>query len=834
MSMFSNEGDDMERKMQVTGMTCAACSARVEKAAGSVDGVKDAQVNLLTGTLTFHTNNDSTVDLVAAAIIKAGYGVAKNPDAVKEKKEKQTGNTAFSLILSFVFLLVLMYFTMGKMLGLPLPSWYIGTKNLIVAGLLQFFLMLPVVFLYRGYYSRGIKAIFHGGPNMDTLIAVGSGAAIVHGIVTLFRMAYLAGNSGIDAVAEAGSHLYFESAAMILTLVSLGKFLEGRAKGKAGDAIEKLLQLRPKTANCIRDGKEITIPVDEIRVGDILTLRSGEYVAVDGVVLDGSASIDQSAITGESLPVEKNAGDDIVAATVCTHGFLKYRAVKVGQDTTLSQIIRMVEEAGGSKAPIARLADKVAGVFVPVVMGISAITFTVWMIVGYSLTFALNMAISVLVISCPCALGLATPVAIMVATGRGAAMGILFRNAQALELLHKVDTVVMDKTGTLTVGKPKVVGVIPGEVDETFLLQVAGSLERFSEHLYGKAVAEHTANTEYLRVDNFTVRPGFGVSGILGGTEYFGGNRKLMESLGIHVPDMDAHTNDGRTPLYFASEDGMYLGCLFVADVIKQDAADAVKRLEDEKVNVVMITGDNQKTATAIGRSAGIQHIYSDVLPQHKAGNIKNMRSSGACVAMVGDGINDAPALTEADVGIAMGSGTDIAMESAGVVIMGDSLMRVADAIDLSKAAIRNIKGNLFWAFFYNILGIPLAAGALYPAFGIALSPMIGAAAMSFSSVFVVTNALRLRFFGRSKKINQGLSEVEEVLPVKEPENVVLKVDGMMCSHCKARVESVCRDVPGSEDVQVDLQAKTVTVTGTPDKAMLVKVITDAGYEVME
>ncbi len=822
----------MERKMQITGMTCAACSARVEKAARSVEGVNDVQVNLLTGTMTFNAVDHNTITSVAEAVKRAGYGVKDAAEAPKMRENKPTAHSALPLVLSFVFLLALMYFTMGKMLGLPMPSWYIGNENVLVAGLLQFFLMLPVVFLNRGYYVRGLKAAFHGGPNMDTLIAVGSGAAILHGVTVLFRMAYIAGNGGMDQAAEVGRHLYFESAAMILTLVSLGKFLEGRAKGKAGDAIEKLMQLRPKTVNCIRDGNEVVVSIDEIVVGDTLILRSGEHVAVDGTVIEGGASIDQSAITGESLPVEKNMGDSLVAATVCTQGYLKYKAVKVGQDTTLSQIIRMVEEAGGSKAPIARLADKVAGVFVPVVMGVALVTFAIWMLTGYALTFALNMAISVLVISCPCALGLATPVAIMVATGRSATKGILFRNAQSLEMLHRVDTVVMDKTGTLTVGKPQIVNVSPGDVDEAFLLQVAGSLEQFSEHLYGKAVTEHTKNNGYLKVTDFTVLPGYGVSGDIGGTKYFGGNRALMEGIGITTPDMSAFMEEGKTPLYFASEEGLYLGCLLASDVPKEDAVETVKNLREAKLDVIMLTGDNEKTAAAIGRKAGIDHIISDVLPQDKANVIMNLQKRGKIVAMIGDGINDAPALMEADVGIAMGTGTDIAIDSAGVVVMGNCLRCIPEAIALSKATIRNIKQNLFWAFFYNALGIPLAAGVLYPAFGIALSPMIGAAAMSFSSVFVVSNALRLRFFGAKEDIKQKpLNNDASVASVSS--TLTLTVNGMMCSHCKAKVESVCMQTPGTESAVVDLQAKTVTVTGIPEKELLIKAITYAGYDVI-
>lgn len=491
----------------------------------------------------------------------------------------------------------------------------------------------------------------------------------------------------------------------------------------------------------------------------------------------------------------------------------------------------MVEEAGGSKAPIARLADKVAGVFVPTVMGISLITFIVWMLTGYGLPFALNMAISVLVISCPCALGLATPVAIMVATGRAATMGILFRNAQSLEMLHKIDTVVMDKTGTLTVGQPKIVNVVPGDVDETFLLSVAGSLEQFSEHLYGKAVTAYTNHIEYLIVTDFSVLPGYGVSGDIGGTKYFGGNYALMNSLGIDTPDMTEFMEEGKTPLYFGSEDGLYLGCLLAADVLKQDAIETVKILQNARLDVVMLTGDNEKTAVAIGQKAGISHIISGVIPQDKANVIKKLKNAGKNVAMIGDGINDAPALMQADVGIAMGTGTDIAMESAGIVVMGNRLRHIFDAITLSKATIRNIKQNLFWAFFYNALGIPLAAGVLYPAFGISLSPMIGAIAMSFSSVFVVSNALRLRFFGAKNEEEQDAATAEEPVTVKN-NTVTLTVLGMMCSHCKAKVESVCMDTPGTISAHVDLQAKTVTVSGNPDKEQLVKAIKDAGYDV--
>ena len=822
----------MDRQMHITGMTCAACSARVEKAAKSVAGVENVNVNLLTGTMTFQTNNEEAIGLVSQAVIRAGYGVKEDGEIKKPDGKTIAVQSIRPLILSFVFLLTLMYFSMGKMLGLPMPAWYVGNENAITAALLQFFLTLPVILINSGYYKRGFKSLLHGGPNMDTLIAVGSAAAIIHGVITLFQMAHFAGRQEIEQAASVGKHLYFESAAMILTLVSLGKYLESRAKGKAGDAIEKLMNLRPKSASVLRNGKEVTVGVEDIVVGDIVVLRSGEHVAVDGTVIEGTASVDQSAITGESVPVEKVAGDMLVAATVCTHGYLTYKAVKVGKDTTLSQIIQMVEQAGGSKAPIARLADKVAGVFVPVVMGIALAAFVAWLLAGYDIAFCLNMAISVLVISCPCALGLATPVAIMVATGRGAGMGILFRNAQSLELLHKIDTVVMDKTGTLTVGRPKIVGVCPGEYGEEFLLQVAGSLEQYSEHLFAKAVTDYTKEISRLNVDDFSVLPGYGVSGVIGGVNYYGGNNTLMEKLGIILPNTEEHTSAGITPLFFASDEGAYLGCLLAADVLKSDASAAVNALQKSKIDVVMLTGDNAQTAATIAKQAGITHVISNVLPQEKANAINKLRENGKTIAMVGDGINDAPALTEADVGIAMGSGTDIAMDSAGVVIIGGDLVHIHDAIALSKATMRNIRQNLFWAFFYNALGIPLAAGVLYPAFGIALSPMFGAAAMSLSSAFVVSNALRLRLFKREKSANINVQENSDEQRQPEPEKIVLTVNGMMCSHCKAKVESVCKEIPGTLEAQVDLQAKTVTILGSPSVSDLKQAIVDAGYDV--
>jgi heavy metal translocating P-type ATPase len=663
---------------------------------------------------------------------------------------------------------------------------------------------------------------------MDSLIAVGSGAALVYGIAVLFLMSNAMGHGNWDAVKEYSGDLYFESAAMILTLVTLGKFLETRAKGKTGDAIRQLMDLRPKTATVLRDGSQMEIPVEEVCLGDIVIVRSGDSIPVDGTVTEGRASVDQSALTGESVPVEKTIGDAVTAATINTEGYLEFCAEKVGEDTTLAQIIRMVEEAGGSKAPIARLADKIAGIFVPTVMSIAAVVFAIWMIAGQTLEFSLTSAIAVLVISCPCALGLATPVAIMVGTGRGARMGVLFKNAASLENLHKVDTVVLDKTGTLTTGKPAVTDIIG---DEKKLLPIAAALEARSEHPFAKAIMDYAKHIAFPDVEDFETLPGRGVAATVDGVRCFGGNRRLMEEQGISVPDYPQLAQQGKTPLYFAA-DGKYLGAIAAADVLKKDSSAAVEAMKKLHLDVVMLTGDNKNTAKAIASKAGITHVISDVLPGDKAGAVKKLQQEGHKVLMVGDGINDAPALVTADVGMAIGAGTDIAMDSAEIVLMTDSLTGVAGAIELSKATIRNIKQNLFWAFFYNALCIPVAAGALYPAFGWQLSPMLGAAAMSMSSVFVVTNALRLRFF--QSKTAVSFAAEEPVIIKEEPKmETVINVNGMMCPHCKAMVEKVCKAVPGTVDAVVDLHAKNVTVTGDANVDALKKAITDAGYEVV-
>ncbi len=831
----------MKLKFNVTGMTCAACSARVEKVTRAVEGVEKADVNLLAGTMQVEAASEEVTSAIIQAVQNAGYN-AMVPGEGKKQEQKAPAEEALKpvrnrIIGSGICLVILMYFTMGHMVGLPVPHWYHGLENALVAALLQFFLTLPPVYLNRVYYSRGLKALWNKAPNMDSLIAVGSLASLIYGVAALFRMAYGMGHGDWELVKLYSENLYFESAAMILTLITLGKYLETRAKGRTGDAIRALMDLSPKTATVRRGDANVEIPVEQVLVGDTVIVRSGGSIPVDGTVTSGRASVDQSALTGESVPVEKVPGDTVAAATINTEGYLEFRADKVGEDTTLAQVIRMVEEAGGSKAPIARLADKIAGVFVPIVMGIAAVTFCVWMLLGQGVEFSLTCAISVLVISCPCALGLATPVAIMVGTGRGAQMGVLFKNAEALENLHHIDTVVLDKTGTLTTGKPEVTDILPGEASLSELMKTASALEAKSEHPFAKAILKKMGKNAYPEAKDFETLPGRGVAGTVGGKRCYGGNGRLMAELGIQVPPMPELASQGKTPLHFADETGRYLGTIAAADVLKPDSSAAIAAMQSIGLDVVMLTGDNEATAKAIASTAGITHVISDVLPTDKASAVKALQEKGHKVLMVGDGINDAPALVTADVGMAIGAGTDIAMESADVVLMNSSLAAVSGAIELSKATIRNIRQNLFWAFFYNSLGIPVAAGVLFIPFGLQLSPMLGAAAMSMSSVFVVTNALRLRLFqSKTAPVFEETEIHNEEIAIEEEKTMetVIKVEGMMCKHCKARVEQVCKAVPGTQDAVVDLEAKTVTVTGNADVAALKQAIIDADYEVVE
>ncbi len=830
----------MKLKFNVTGMTCAACSARVEKVTSAVPGVIRAEVNLLAGTMQVEAENPEVSAVIIKAVQNAGYN-AMIPGEKKAKKEENTAQDDAMkemkkrIIGSSVCLVILMYFTMGHMVGLPAPHWYHGQENALVAALLQFFLTLPPVYLNRVYYSRGLKALWHKAPNMDSLIAVGSLASLLYGVAALFRMAWGMGHGDWEVVKRYSENLYFESAAMILTLITLGKFLETRAKGRTGDAIRALMDLSPKTATVHRGSETMEIPVEEVRVGDTVIVRSGGSIPVDGTILEGRGSVDQSALTGESVPVEKLPGDTVAAATINTEGYLEFRADKVGEDTTLAQIIRMVEEAGGSKAPIARLADKIAGIFVPVVMTIAAITFAIWMFAGKGVEFSLMCAISVLVISCPCALGLATPVAIMVGTGRGAQMGVLFKNAQALENLHHIDTVVLDKTGTLTTGKPEVTDILPGAVSESELIRTAAALESRSEHPFAKAILNKMGENTYPEVADFETLPGRGVAGIVRGIRCYGGNGRLMAELGVRIPALPELAGQGKTPLHFANERGQYLGTIAAADVLKSDSKAAIQAMQALGLDVVMLTGDNAAIAKAIADKAGVKHVISDVLPTDKAGAVQKLQAQGHRVLMVGDGINDAPALVMADVGMAIGAGTDIAMESADIVLMNSSLAAVSSAIELSKATIRNIKQNLFWAFFYNSLGIPLAALGF-------LSPMIGAAAMSMSSVFVVTNALRLRLFRprvqtcteESCATARPLVLEEEPQKAEPLQEVVIRVNGMMCSHCTSSVEKACMSVPGAVKAVADLEGKCVSVTGNADVEALKKAIREEDYEVVE
>ena len=843
----SEEGEKtaMKRKYRVTGMTCAACSARVEKAARKVSGVSDPAVNLLSGSMTAEVRDEEASRKLVEAVTAAGYGASpmdqdapgrKQQEALpQERAEKETKKR---IVWSFVFLFLLMYLTMGHMVSLPLPHIFHGRENSALYALAQFFLTLPVVYLNRAYFQRGFQTLLHGNPNMDSLIAVGSGAALVYGVIALLRMAYAMGHGQWQVVDHYRANLYFESAAMILTLITLGKYLEARAKGKTGQAVRQLMDLAPKTAVVVRDGAEVEIPAEEVMKGDTVVVKSGGRIPVDGIVLEGSASIDQSALTGESVPVDKESGDPVAAAAIVSAGYLKLRAEKVGEDTTLAQIIRLVEDAGGSKAPIARLADKIAGVFVPVVMGIALLSGLAWLLAGQTVEFALTTAISVLVISCPCALGLATPVAIMVGTGQGARNGVLFKSAESLENLCRTKAVVLDKTGTLTEGKPKVTAILPVTISERELLTLAAGLEARSEHPFALAVLERAKQDgiPVPDVSEFETVPGRGVSAVLHGRRYFAGNLRLMTERGITPENDPSLADQGATPLYFGAEDGAFLGVIAAADPLKSDSAMAVRGLERLGMEVYMLTGDNSRTARAVARRAGIDHVVAEVLPGDKAEQVRKLQSSGKRVLMVGDGINDAPALAAADVGMAIGAGTDIAMESADVVLMSGSLRDAVSAVELSRATIRNIRQNLFWAFFYNILGIPIAAGVLYPAFQIQLSPMLGAAAMSFSSVFVVTNALRLRFWKPKLRREEDFQEttIQETRKEKNNMETVIKVEGMMCGHCKMAVEKAVSEVTGVESAVVDLQAKTVTVKGSADLTVLKKAIVDAGYEVKD
>ena len=870
----------------ITGMSCAACSARIEKGISGMEGMQQCSVNLLKNSMTV-SYDEAKLDSgeIVHQVEDIGYGASlhqtqgsKTTGASGRGKNGATDAAAAAakqmkqrLIVSLVFTIPLFYISMGHMAGWPLPSWLLGARNHMIFAFTQFLLVLPVLIAGGHYFKNGLKNLWHRSPNMDSLIALGSGAAFVYGIYSIYKIAWGFSIEDMDMVETFGMNLYFESSAMILTLITLGKFMEARAKSKTSEAITKLMDLAPKTAKVLRNGQEEEISVDDVQNGDILVVRDGDTVPVDGKITEGFASVDESAITGESLPVDKQTGDPVTGGTINRTGYFQMEATAVGEHTTLSKIIQLVDDATSSKAPIAKLADKVSGVFVPVVITIALLAAILWLLAGQSFEFALSVAISVLVISCPCALGLATPTAIMVGTGRGAAKGILIKSAEALEITHSIDTVVLDKTGTVTQGKPVVTDVIALEADGktagentqayTELLQLAFSLEKMSSHPLAEAIVKKAeARSAALKeVSDYEMIPGQGIAGTIDKVRCLAGNRKLMETNRIDISVaaglQEKLADEGKTPLYFA-QGGKFLGVIAAADVVKPTSREAIARLQEMGMDVIMLTGDNARTAEAIKKQVGIKTVIADVLPQDKEEKVRRLQEQGHKVAMVGDGINDAPALARADVGIAIGAGTDVAIESADIVLMKSDLMDAASAVSLSRAVMRNIKQNLFWAFFYNAIGIPVAAGVLYPAFHILLNPMIGAAAMSFSSVSVVSNALRLRFFTPKWKQESGTADLqttgnggmmEQSTAAAEIADRIaqndeskgettmkktIKIEGMMCQHCVKAATKALEGVAGVTAVTVSLEDKQAVVEGTATDEALTAAIVDAGYEV--
>ena len=865
----------MKQTFDIAGMTCAACKARVEKATASVDGVAEVAVNLLKNSMEV-TYADESPDAVArvnaaisAAVDKAGYGAEPRAaagegaqpatqggvSAAKAAREAANKKAAEAetvmrrrLIVSFVFTIPLFYLSMGHMFSWPLPACFLGHENMITFAFTQFLLLIPVIAVNFKYFSGGFKSLVHGAPNMDSLIALGATASTVYGIAAIYRIGIGMGAGDIDAAHMAVMDLYFESAGMILTLITVGKMLEARSKGKTTDALKSLMKLAPKTANVLRDGQEVSLPIEQVRKGDVFIVRPGESVPVDGRVLDGMSAVNESALTGESVPVDKAAGDNVSAATVNQSGFLRCEATRVGEDTTLSQIIRMVSDAAATKAPIAKVADRVSGVFVPVVISIAVVTMIVWLLLGAPFGDALSRAIAVLVISCPCALGLATPVAIMVGNGVGAKNGILFKTAASLEETGKAQIVALDKTGTITSGQMRVTDVLPADgIGENDLLDAALSLETPSEHPLAKAVVQYALDKGRKAQDvaDFAALPGNGLTAKRDGAVLLGGSVKYMQGQ-CNVPETllaaaEKLSGEGKTPLLF-SRDGAILGMMAVADTVKDDSPEAVAELRKMGIRVVMITGDNPRTAQAVGQTAGVDQVVAGVLPDGKADVVRRLQKVGR-VAMVGDGINDAPALTCADVGIAIGAGTDIAMDAADVVLMNSRLSDVPAAIRLSRATLRNIHENLFWAFCYNVIGIPLAAGVFISLLGWKLNPMFGAAAMSLSSFCVVSNALRLNLFRlRDGRHDRALHPVTLPNIAAQPGAKVLtmRIDGMMCAHCEARVKAALEAVDGVQSAAASHEAGTAVVTLKADadenalKPLLKAVVEENDYEVKE
>ena len=830
----------MKQKFNVTGMTCSACSAHVTKAVEKLPGVSSVNVNLLGGSmLVEYDPGAESPESIIAAVDDAGYGAAlpaskggaKADAAPAVDMEAELLGMKRRFVISLCFLLPLFYIAMGHMMGWPLPHFFHDSRNALSFALIQFLLVLPIMYVNDKYYKVGFKTLLHGSPNMDSLIALGSLAAVVYGVAALFQISYGMGHGDAERVSKWSMDLYFESAGMILTLITLGKYLETRSKGKTSEAISRLMDLAPKTATVLRDGAEVEIPVEDVAVGDLILVRPGASIPVDGEVTEGTSSVDESALTGESIPVEKGPGDRVVAASINKSGSFTFRATRVGDDTTLAQMIALVDEAASSKAPIAKLADQVAGIFVPTVIGIALVTAAVWLVLGYGVEHALTAGVAVLVISCPCALGLATPVAIMVGTGKGAENGILIKSAEALETLHTVSTVVLDKTGTVTEGRPRVTDLYPGEgITTEELLCVAASLEKPSEHPLAEAIVREAEERKIplVPVRDFEAVHGRGVRAEVQGSHYLAGNRAMMEESGIDLGAehlmADGLAENGKTPLYFA-QDGRLMGLIAVADTVKPSSAEAIRGFRALGIDVVMLTGDNQRTADAIGRELGVTKVIAEVLPQDKEAVIASLQTEGRRVAMVGDGINDAPALARSDVGLAIGAGTDVAIESADIVLMKSDLLDAVTAVELSKATIRNVKQNLFWAFIYNIIGIPLAAGVWFPLTGWQLSPMFAAAAMSLK-------LFKPRRSHPAESVSTGadghIDMKKEVCQMEKK----LTIDGMMCQHCVAHVSKALNSLPGVT-ASVDLDTKTATVSGTASDEALKKAVEEAGYSVV-
>ncbi|PWE87917.1 Cu2+-exporting ATPase [Eubacterium ramulus] len=849
-------------KFSVTGMSCAACSAHVEKAVAKVPGVTSVTVSLLTNSM--NVEGTAAPSDIIQAVTQAGYGASlqggeqnTSAPAFDEEalKDHETPKLRKRLIASVVILIPLMYVSMGHMMwNWPLPSFMAG--NHVAMGLYQMLLTILVMIINQKFFISGFTSLLHKSPNMDTLVALGSGASFAYSTYALFAMTGAQMRMDMDAVMQYMDEFYFESAAMILTLITVGKMLEAYSKGKTTNALKSLMQLAPKKATILRDGEKVPVPVEQVQIGDIFVVRPGESVPVDGVIIEGNSALNESALTGESIPVDKAEGDSVSAATLNQSGFLKCRATRVGNDTTLSQIIQMVSDAAATKAPIAKVADKVSGVFVPAVISIAIVTIIVWLLVGQDFGFALARGISVLVISCPCALGLATPVAIMVGNGVGAKNGVLFKTAVSLEETGKVDIVALDKTGTITQGEPKVTDMIPGEgITKDTLMQTALALELKSEHPLAKAIVAYGEEQQITvsAADDFQAMPGNGLSGIVSGARVFGGNLKFISGKTTVSEQMQRQAEElakqGKTPLFFATEEKLF-GIIAVADVIKEDSPQAISQLQNMGIEVVMLTGDNERTAEAIGAQAGVDQVIAGVLPDGKERVIRELQQRGK-VAMVGDGINDAPALTRADMGIAIGAGADVALDAADVVLVKSSLSDVPAAIRLSRAVLRNIHENLFWAFIYNVIGIPIAAGVWYHWFGLKLNPMFGAAAMSLSSFCVVTNALRLNFVKvystkrdkkKNHKKNQNQQDVQivvdtDVMAEKQEENdmeKVIEIKGMMCGHCEAHVKKALEALEGVASAEASHEKGTAVVqlSGSVDDAALKKAVEEEGYEV--